>query len=155
MITYGGENGWPSHVTVGGKLTFKGKPPNLRFSHEPKSAKLSDEIPAEYLYYTTQLETIINDVNLAFGQDLRARTFTEAYYYPFRANAVKSIIVANSKPCEVGRLFLVRKCIGSLKLFYIINSILILASKIKSTAVQKQSNLSQSYHTFARTEIER
>lgn len=113
MIAYGGDNQWPSHVTVGGKLTFKGKAPNLKFSSEPKEETLAEVVPSAYKNYVAALEDIIYDLKLVLGQDLRAQTFTEAYYYPFRPNALKSIIIVNSKVCEVGRFFLVSKCIGN------------------------------------------
>lgn len=37
LVAYGGENQWPSHITVNGKLTFKGKPPGLKFAENPES----------------------------------------------------------------------------------------------------------------------
>lgn len=111
LIGYGGENQWPSHITVGGKLIFKNKAPSLKFSHPPKEDSLRNDPKVHGLYrsYITLFEDILYDFKLAIGQDLRARTFTEAYYYPFRANALKSIIVVNSKSCEVGRFFLVSR----------------------------------------------
>lgn len=48
------------------------------------------------------LYKIVHDLKLALGVDLQARTYSEALNYPFRANALKSIIVAVSKPCEKG-----------------------------------------------------
>lgn len=106
LITYGGENQWPSHVTVGGKLTFKGKAPNLKFSVTPKPKPL----PAVFGVSPDYLEIvdgIIHDLHLAFGQNLEARTYSEAINYPFRVHAVKSVIVVNSKPCEVGKFSVV------------------------------------------------
>lgn len=120
LIGYGGENQWPSHVTVGGKLTFKNKAPKIKFSSEPEdSLRGLEYLPGLYKGYIALFEDILYDLKLAVGQDLRAQTFTEAYFYPFRANALKSIIVANSKPCEVGRFFLVsRKLTKILAIIY-------------------------------------
>lgn len=106
MITYGGDNQWPSHVTVNGKLQFKSKPPNVKFSENPKH----DEIN----YHDEKInkavgvaEDIIRSVKLALGVDLQARTYQEAIDYPFRANAVRSIIAVTSEPCQTGKLILV------------------------------------------------
>uniref|UniRef100_V5GSP6 Apolipophorin n=1 Tax=Anoplophora glabripennis TaxID=217634 RepID=V5GSP6_ANOGL len=108
LIAYGGENQWPTHVTVGGKLTFKGKAPNMKFSEAPKSKPLPPVlgISPEYLQI---VDGIIHDLHLAFGQNLQARTYSEAISYPFRVHAVKSIIVINSRPCEVGKFSLLQK----------------------------------------------
>ncbi|KAJ8916580.1 hypothetical protein NQ315_000224 [Exocentrus adspersus] len=108
LIAYGGENQWPSHVTVNGKLNFKGKAPNLKFSEAPKHEAYPSifGVPAAYL---ETFHSIIHDVQLAFGQNLQAQTYSEALEYPFRVHAVKSIIVVNSKPCEVGKFYLLQK----------------------------------------------
>ncbi|XP_056636733.1 apolipophorins [Diorhabda sublineata] len=105
LITYGGENHSPSHVTVGGKLTYKGKLPDLKFVDPPKNdfnvAGLTKTVEA--------LHSILKDVELALGQDLQARTYTEGYKYPFRAHAAKTIIAVTGKPCEVGKLYPLQK----------------------------------------------
>lgn len=109
LIAYGGENQWPSHVTVGGKLQFKGKAPSLKFTSAPNENYENQRLYTPFRHYIAILEDLLYDLKLAIGQDLTARTFTEAYYYPFRTNALKSILVVNSKPCEVGKFFLVSK----------------------------------------------
>lgn len=142
LIGYGGENQWPSHVTVGGKLTFKNKAPKIKFSSEPEdSLRGLEYLPGLYKGYIALFEDILYDLKLAVGQDLRAQTFTEAYFYPFRANALKSIIVANSKPCEVGRFFLVSrkltKNIGALAIIYKRKFVILEIIVITSTLVYK------------------
>lgn len=117
LITYGGENRWPSHVTVGGKLQFKGKAPPLKFSAAPKGSPYTQgPYSPPFQHYIAIIEDVLYDLKLAIGQDLTAQTFTEAFYYPFRPSALKSIVVVNSKPCEVGRFFLVSKNNTKLKL---------------------------------------
>lgn len=86
-------------------MTFKGKAPNLKFSEAPKSKPFPDIFG---VYVDTEaIQSIAYDLRLAFGQNLEAQTYSEAINYPFRANAVKTLIVVNSKPCEVGRFSLV------------------------------------------------
>ncbi|XP_028142993.1 apolipophorins isoform X2 [Diabrotica virgifera virgifera] len=101
LITYGGENQWPSHVTVGGKLVFKGKAPEIKFSENPQEPPVVGELSKS----VEALRSILRDIKLALGQDLQAKTYTEGYEYPFRAHAVKIILAVTSKPCEVGKLY--------------------------------------------------
>ncbi|KAG5899642.1 hypothetical protein JTB14_036015 [Gonioctena quinquepunctata] len=109
LIAYGGENQWPSHVTVGGKLNFKGKLPDLKFSDAP-TEKFSHGILIDIILDIFKpAERFIHDVKLAVGATLEGDTYREAYNYPFRAQAVKSIIVVTSKPCEVGSLKLLQQ----------------------------------------------
>ncbi|XP_068902272.1 apolipophorins [Tenebrio molitor] len=104
IIAYGGENQWPSHITTGSKLTFKGKAPNLKFSEGPAEERLvtgCHRIDG----LLEVIRTLAVDLKLALGVDLQAATYTEGLQYPFRANAVKTIIAVTSKPCQVGRFF--------------------------------------------------
>ncbi|CAG9832524.1 unnamed protein product [Diabrotica balteata] len=101
LIAYGGENQWPSHVTVGGKLVFKGKAPELKFTENPKETPVVGELSKS----VEALRSILRDIKLAFGQDLQAKTYTEGYEYPYRAHAVKIMLAVTSKPCEVGKLY--------------------------------------------------
>ncbi|XP_060534250.1 apolipophorins [Cylas formicarius] len=112
LITYGGENQWPSHVTVNGKLTFKGgKAPHIKFGQDPQSdeplklAGTSENVQK----LSEALSEIFKDVELAAGLDLQARTYEEGINYPFRANAVKSIVAVVGNPCKVGRLYPLQK----------------------------------------------
>ncbi|KAJ8954489.1 hypothetical protein NQ314_007095 [Rhamnusium bicolor] len=107
LITYGGENQWPSHVTVNGKLTFKGKAPNIKFTEAPKVEDISSGLFTKVNPFLEAFHSIIHDIKLAFGQNLEAETYSEGVDYPFRVQAAKSIIVVTSKPCEVGKLFVV------------------------------------------------
>ncbi|XP_044260123.1 apolipophorins [Tribolium madens] len=105
IIAFGGENHWPSHITTsGGKLTFKGKAPNLKFGENPKDELLKTECPHldNLLRF---IKTVCTDLKLAFGLDLQALTYNEGLEYPFRANAIKSIIAVTSRPCQVGHLY--------------------------------------------------
>ncbi|RZC36402.1 apolipophorin, partial [Asbolus verrucosus] len=105
IIAYGGDNQWPSHITVaGGKLTFKGKSPNLKFSENPK--RQSAQTGCKYIDGLLELiDNLDHDLDLALGQNLQAQTYNEGLEYPFRANAIKSIIAVTSQPCEVGRFY--------------------------------------------------
>ncbi|CAG9854324.1 unnamed protein product [Phyllotreta striolata] len=102
LITYGGDSKWPGHVTVGGKFTFKGnKIPEIKFADKPKR----DEKNMGWHLF----DSAVRDLELAFGQDLQSKTYTEAYEYPFRAHATRTFIVLTSKPCEVGKLYPLQK----------------------------------------------
>ncbi|CAH1965494.1 unnamed protein product [Acanthoscelides obtectus] len=110
LIAHGGENQWPSHVTVdGGKLTFEQNAPDIKFAANPKHEHISDSVGATLKPYLETLESVLHDLKLALGMTLEAKTYNEAISYPFRAHAVKAIIAVNSKPCEVGRLHLLQK----------------------------------------------
>jgi hypothetical protein len=104
IIAYGGENQWPSHITTGSKLTFKGKAPNLKFSEGPAEERLVTGCH-RLDGLLEVIRTLAVDLKLALGVDLQAATYTEGLQYPFRANAVKTIIAVTSKPCQVGRFF--------------------------------------------------
>jgi len=104
LVTYGGETQWPTHNTVAGKLTFKGKVPNLKFTEEPKDSKvLGTGYPLEE--FVLLLRSLGHDIELAVGCNLARRTFNEALNYPFRPNAVKAVIAVTGNPAEVGRLY--------------------------------------------------
>ncbi|KAJ8984123.1 hypothetical protein NQ317_017333 [Molorchus minor] len=107
LIAYGGENKWPSHVTVNGKLTFKEKTPDLKFTEPEKEESLVIDWYPVAKTYIELIESIIHDLRLAFGQDLQAQTYVEALEYPFRSHATKTLIIANSSPCETGKFALV------------------------------------------------
>lgn len=109
LVTYGGENQWPSHVTVGGKLTFKGKAPNLKFTEEPKKDILESPSLTKFNHLINAVRSLIHDLHLAFGLTLQAQTYTEGLNYPFRTHAAKTIIAVTSEPCEVGRFYPLQK----------------------------------------------
>ncbi|KAF5288699.1 hypothetical protein FQR65_LT11964 [Abscondita terminalis] len=104
VITFGGDfQDWPSHHTVSGKLTFKGRSPNLKFSDPPKHKPV--------VTGNTQLDSFFDilksaqeQLKVISGQTAQKRAYTEAISYPFRAHAVKSIIGVISKPCGQGVL---------------------------------------------------
>uniref|UniRef100_A0AAR5QJT3 Vitellogenin domain-containing protein n=1 Tax=Dendroctonus ponderosae TaxID=77166 RepID=A0AAR5QJT3_DENPD len=113
LVTYGGENQWPSHITVNGKLTFKGKPPGLKFAEDPKSEYDVSQIENQKLREAVlRLKELLHDLGLATGINLKAQTFDEATNYPFRVNALKSIIVVNGAPCEEGKFALIQRAIA-------------------------------------------
>ncbi|CAG9770462.1 unnamed protein product [Ceutorhynchus assimilis] len=115
LITYGGLNQWPSHVTVNGKLTFKGRAPALTFDEEPKPHNGLDKITdPQTKQFVEDLKSLLHDLSLASGLNLKARTFDIASKYPFRVNALKSIIVVNSKQCEVGRFYHLQKLFANI-----------------------------------------
>ncbi|KAK4878786.1 hypothetical protein RN001_011292 [Aquatica leii] len=103
VITYGGEfQEWPSHQTVSGKLTFKGRSPNLKFVEPAKQKPASgNEKIDEFL---AMLKKAQHEVDLVSGQTIQQRAYAEAITYPFRAHAVKSVIGVISKPCDQGIL---------------------------------------------------
>lgn len=124
MIAFGGEyETYPAHVTVGGKLTFKGKAPNLKFS-DPENKpfqlncdKLEKNKFIEYVsgYVKSKeavcpkinkaletLQDVIHDLNLAVGNYVQAKTYGDALRYPFRAQAAKIIVAVTGDQCEVG-----------------------------------------------------
>ncbi|XP_050302966.1 apolipophorins [Anthonomus grandis grandis] len=110
LVTYGGLNQWPSHITVGGKLTFKGKPPALKFGEEPKpDYDIKDIENPQIQKWAGDIKEAIHEIGLASGLNLKSRTFDAASNYPFRANALKSIIVVNGDECEVGKLYPLQK----------------------------------------------
>lgn len=53
LLAWGGDNQWPSHVTVNGKLTFKNKPPALKFNQDPEDEFTTKEITNEKVSSTT------------------------------------------------------------------------------------------------------
>ncbi|KAL1502570.1 hypothetical protein ABEB36_007695 [Hypothenemus hampei] len=110
LITYDGQNQYPSHVTVNGKLTFKGKPPALKFGEAPSNQFDPKVIKNERLQeLATQLKEILRDLSLATGLNLRTSTFYAAHQYPFRANALKSIVVVNKNACILGKFSLLQE----------------------------------------------
>lgn len=52
LLTWGGDNQWPSHVTVNGKLTFKNKAPALKFNQDPETEFNTKEITNEKVSFT-------------------------------------------------------------------------------------------------------
>ena len=116
MVTYGGEfQDWPSHHTVGKKLTFKGRVPNLKFSEEPKEKKFASGC-REFDEFLEVLRNANKEIKLISGQTAQQRAFIAAMRYPFRAHAAKSVIAVVSKPCEEGVV------IGLQKLYNLINT---------------------------------
>lgn len=68
LVGFGGEyQKYPSHYTVGGKLTFKGKTPNLQFSEPPKDKPIVTGCPKtdSFLQWLRGWE---HDINLAIGK---------------------------------------------------------------------------------------
>ncbi|XP_066149050.1 apolipophorins isoform X2 [Euwallacea fornicatus] len=113
LITYGGQNQWPSHVTVNGKLTFTGKPPALKFSEEPPNIYDTKAISNPRVKeFAEELKTVVHDLSLATGLNLKTETYNDAYHYHFRANSLKSIIVLNEGPCEVGKFYALQKALA-------------------------------------------
>lgn len=126
LITYGGDTPpYPHHVTVGGKLTFKGKAPNVKFSerehrkpcqfdcdkiNKNRFVKLLEEYvpsvssacPAVNVALE-KLAEVKHDLDLVVGNNPQAKTYQEGLRYPFRANAIKSVIAVTSSQCEEGR----------------------------------------------------
>lgn len=127
LVTYGGENGkYPAHVTVGGKYTFKGKAPNLKFAQSEENRpyrfdcdKIDEKnrfvaLITEYLEdpkrtcsraneILENLEEIEYDLNLAVGNTAQAKTYDAGLSYPFRAESVKVVLAITGNECEVGR----------------------------------------------------
>ncbi|KAF2895897.1 hypothetical protein ILUMI_10278, partial [Ignelater luminosus] len=104
LMGYGGEYQlYPSHYTITGKLTFKGRSPNLKFSEEPKAQPVTFECEHTNRFVEV-LKAIYKEAELITGQTLQQRTYTEALLYPFRAHAVKSVVVVVGKPCAEGYL---------------------------------------------------
>ncbi|XP_066261681.1 apolipophorins isoform X2 [Euwallacea similis] len=113
LITYGGQNQWPSHVTVNGKLTFTGKPPVLKFGEEPPSIYDTKVIPNPQIKeFAEELKTIVHDLGLATGLNLKTETYNDAYHYHYRANSLKSIIVLNEGSCKVGKFYALQKALA-------------------------------------------
>lgn len=68
MVGFGGEyQKYPSHYTVGGKLTFKGKTPNLKFTDEPKPSEIATGCPKTD-GFLNKLRELRHDINLATGK---------------------------------------------------------------------------------------
>lgn len=128
MITYGGENPtkYPSHITVGGKYTFKGKAPNLKFAEtqEPTNVYQLDckainqnskfvQLLSKYLNPSKvcgdanevleKAGEILDDLDLAVGNTAQAKTYDAALSYPFRAESVKVVLAVTGNECEVGK----------------------------------------------------
>ncbi|KAB0791517.1 hypothetical protein PPYR_03317 [Photinus pyralis] len=105
LITYGGEfEEWPSHHTIGGKLQFKGKLPNLKFTEEPK--------PKSTEHFLEVLRDACKKLKTLSGETAQQRAFDEALRHPFRAQAAKTIIALTGKPCEEGVVIGLQKLKG-------------------------------------------
>ncbi|KAK9753142.1 Vitellinogen, open beta-sheet [Popillia japonica] len=101
VLTFGGNHPeWPSHITSnGGKMTFKGKMPNLKFS------KPVDEDDLDFGHETINfiislVDNYLKQLALALGFDSQSHAYLEAIDYPFRTEAAKAIIAVSSAPCE-------------------------------------------------------
>ncbi|XP_025837556.1 apolipophorins isoform X3 [Agrilus planipennis] len=109
LIGFGGVSSqWPSHFTHGGKLTFKGKLPNVKFYDQPKKPEFQTGNEKVDSFLKTA-KSWLHDLSLASGCNVEFVTYKEAISYPFRANAAKAIIVARGTPCEQGRFVLIQK----------------------------------------------
>ncbi|KAK9874207.1 hypothetical protein WA026_002563 [Henosepilachna vigintioctopunctata] len=103
LIAFAGENQQPAHVTVHGKMTFEGSPPNLKFAENPKSQKLLTGC-VELNRFIDLLRTLIHDVKVTVGADLLADSYKETIEYPFRVEALRTAILVGNEPCEVSSL---------------------------------------------------
>lgn len=54
-----------------------------------------------------KLASAVHDVNLVIGNNPQAKTYQEGLKYPFRSNAIKSVIAVTSSQCEEGKLLAV------------------------------------------------
>ncbi|KAF7279304.1 hypothetical protein GWI33_007437 [Rhynchophorus ferrugineus] len=114
LITYGGVHQWPTHFTVQGKMTFKGKLPPVKFAENPKDDTYPPLENEKLQSYVTAVKEILHDLSLATGMNLKTRTFDEAYKYPFRVTALKSIIVVNGEACEIGKFYPIQKIFAAI-----------------------------------------
>lgn len=113
-------------MTVGGKFTFKGKAPNLKFAETQEPSRVYQyncksldqnskfyKLISKYLNPQTTcnqvneyLETvgeILDDFDLAIGNTAQAKTYDEGLSYPFRAESVKVVFAFTGNECEVGK----------------------------------------------------
>lgn len=128
MITYGGENPtkYPAHITVGGKYTFKGKAPNLKFAQTQEQRrfpklrceKFDDKcrfykiiaafanpkvVCASVSDFLETVDDVLYDFDLAIGNTAQAKTYDAGLTYPYRAEAAKIVIAVTGNECEVGK----------------------------------------------------
>lgn len=107
VIGYGGEyQKYPSHFTVGGKLSTKAKLPEIKFTEKPKEKEISVDCP-KLEKFLRVVSSVIKDAELALGFDLQSRAYKEATSYPFRSHASKVVIAVSGEPCKHGRFLLV------------------------------------------------
>lgn len=72
LLTYGGNNPeWPSHITTnGGKLTFKGRFPQLKFTEPVVEDDL--DFGCETLNFIASLiQNYVKEIALALGEDFK------------------------------------------------------------------------------------
>ncbi|KAF7277474.1 hypothetical protein GWI33_007117, partial [Rhynchophorus ferrugineus] len=67
LITYGGVHQWPTHFTVQGKMTFKGKLPPVKFAENPKDDTYPPLENEKLQSYVTAVKEILHDLSLATG----------------------------------------------------------------------------------------
>ncbi|XP_054290361.1 apolipophorins-like [Macrosteles quadrilineatus] len=93
LVGYGAPNQkWPAVYTFNGKFNqFPGTAKNIHFDKKPEveNPKLSDKI--EEIFKKIQIET---------GMSKAAQAFKEAFQYPFRPEATKTVIGILSSECE-------------------------------------------------------
>lgn len=111
VIGYGGEyKHWPSHFTVGGKLTSKDKLPQVTF-HEKEPEEDFGFLDKKYADALKKLTSVAEDAKIALGLDPQSLAYREAARYPFRAHASKIVIAVTGEPCKHGRFLLVSSSI--------------------------------------------
>ncbi|NEU32743.1 hypothetical protein GN156_18690, partial [bacterium LRH843] len=88
---------WPQHYTTNGKIDFSGKS-SIYFSKKDSAPK--EAAADEHDKYMQKLKAFKHNLELEFGMSQMAIAFKEARDYPFRPDAVKSIIGVLATPCE-------------------------------------------------------
>lgn len=107
VIGYGGDyEDYPSHITVGGKLTTKDKLPQVKFSEAEKDEPIANMSPS-FAKFFNNLISIGDDLDIALGYDSQSHAYREAARYPFRVEASKVLIAVTGQPCRHGRFLLV------------------------------------------------
>ncbi|RZF44088.1 hypothetical protein LSTR_LSTR004460 [Laodelphax striatellus] len=86
---------WPQHYTTNGKIDFNGKS-TIYFSKKEAPKEGADE----HDKYVQKLKWFKHNLELEFGMSQMSVAFKEARDYPFRPEAVKSIIAVLAAPCE-------------------------------------------------------
>lgn len=69
VLTFGGAHSeWPSHVTTnGGKMTFKGRMPNVKFS-DPEDDEDIDVGHETINFFLSMLVNYLHEIELALGK---------------------------------------------------------------------------------------
>ncbi|XP_017768375.1 PREDICTED: apolipophorins [Nicrophorus vespilloides] len=109
LMGYGGEHGnYPSHFTSGGKMSWKGKLPNIKFADSPN--KKDVDLGHEKANQAVDIIKMIKDeIVLITGAKAQAKAYYEALKYPFRAHAAKTFIAVTSEPCQPAKMAFLQK----------------------------------------------